>query len=188
MSTQQKAVLEALRNLYEAEGLKGLREMKKHHQEFISKCSFLEQEGDLQMRETEANLKQMKMVFGYFKRIQRESNWAKKREEKKTKPAGKRGRPVDQEKRNLKMKEKLLKRLLRVVQSNRKATSEALKGFKRNKREELAAKRKEEKASKPKGKPGRKPKVIEVVANTRDGEEVDLIQELLNQAEAAAME
>ena len=81
-----------------------------------------------------------------------------------------------------------MKRLLRVVQSNRKATSEALKGFKRNKREELAAKRKEEKASKPKGKPGRKPKVIEVVANTRDGEEVDLIQELLNQAEAAAME
>lgn len=188
MSTQQNAVLEALRNLYEAEGLKGLREMKKYHQEFISKCSFLEQEGDLQMRETEANLKQMKMVFGYFKRIQRESNWAKKREEKKTKPAGKRGRPVDQEKRNLKMKEKLLKRLLRVVQSNRKATSEALKGFKRNKREELAAKRKEEKASKPKGKPGRKPKVIEVVTNTRDGEEVDLIQELLNQAEAAAME
>ena len=67
MSTQQNAVIEALRNLYEAEGLKGLREMKKYHQEFISKCSFLEQEGDSQMRETEANLKQMKMVFGYFK-------------------------------------------------------------------------------------------------------------------------
>lgn len=179
-TTNQKKVMDALRELYEAEGLKGLREVKKHHTEFINKCAFLEKEGDRLDAAASKEHKTLKTAYGYLKRFARESNWSIKRNEKANKVPAKRGRPIDFAKRDLKKKEKVLKKMLRIAQTNQRLLKNTFKDFKRNKREALAAAKKEEKANKPKGKPGRKKKVTTVVEGQPEGE--DLIAALLAQA------
>lgn len=183
-TTEQKAVLEALRNLYEAEGVKGLREMKKCHQDFINKCVHLEREGDAMELQNGApdkgEMREMKAAFAYLKRNQREANWAAKRREKAEKPKGKAGRPIDHEKRALKKKEKLIKKMLRVAEANQRLTVSTFKLLKRHKREDTAAAKKAAKAAKPKGKPGRPKKLTVVVPDVPERD--DLILNLLEKA------
>lgn len=182
-STQQKAVLEALRNLYEAEGVKGLREMKKYHQEFINKCVHLEREGDALEAEAmpKHDIRVMKSAFAYLRRNRREANWAAKRQEKALKPKGKAGRPIDHEKRALKKKEKLIKRMLRVAEMNQRLTTSTFKLLKRHKREDDAAAKKAAKAAKVPGKRGRPKKPTVVAPEVEEGG--DLILNLLAKAE-----
>ena len=183
-TTEQKAVLEALRNLYEAEGVKGLREMKKCHQDFINKCVHLEREGDAQEARDGApdkvTMRSMKTAFAYLRRNRREANWAAKRREKAEKPKGKAGRPIDHEKRALKKKEKLIKKMLRVAEANQRLTVSTFKLLKRHKREDEAAAKKAAKAAKPKGKPGRPKKLTVVVPQVDEGE--DLLLNLIEKA------
>jgi len=183
-TTEQKAVFEALRNLYEAEGVKGLREMKKCHQDFINKCVHLEREGDAQDAldgaPDKADMRSMKAAFAYLKRNRREANWVAKRQEKAEKPKGKAGRPIDHDKRTLKKKEKLLKKMLRVAEANQRLTVCTFKLIKRNKREDDAASKKAAKAAKPKGKVGRPKKITLVVPEADEGE--DLLLSLLEKA------
>lgn len=187
-TTEQKAVLEALRNLYEAEGVKGLREMKKHHQEFINKCVHLEREGDAMQAEAmpKGDIRAMKSAFAYLRRNRREAIWAAKRQEKAEKPKGKAGRPIDHEKRALKKKEKLIKKMVRIAEANQRLTMSTFKLLKRHKREDDAAVKKAAKAAKAPGKRGRPKKVVEVLPDEGTGN--DLILELLAKAEGEAEE
>ena len=158
-STQQTNVMNALRELYEAEGVKGLREMKKLHTDFINKCVFLEKEGDMLEKKKTFENKTKKVAFGYLKRFAREGRWAQKKAqkaEKAEKVVVKRGRPVDQEKRDNKKKEKLLKRMVRVAEANNRSVKQSFKLMKQNMRKDIADAKKADKATKPKGKPGRK--------------------------------
>lgn len=183
-TTEQKAVLEALRNLYEAEGVKGLREMKKCHQEFINKCVHLEREGDAleAISMPKDDIRAMKSAFAYLKRNRREANWAAKRQEKAEKPKGKAGRPIDHEKRALKKKEKLIKKMVKIAEANQRLTMSTFKLLKRHKREDDAAAKKAAKAAKMPGKRGRPKKVTVVDEEMADGE--DLVLNLLAKAGA----
>ena len=187
-TTEQKAVLEALRNLYEAEGVKGLREMKKCHQEFINKCVHLEREGDALEAQSmpKDDIRAMKSAFAYLRRNRREANWAAKRQEKALKPKGKAGRPIDHEKRALKKKEKLIKRMLRVAEMNQRLTTSTFKLLKRHKREDDAAAKKAAKAAKSPGKRGRPKKLTVVAPEVEEGG--DLILNLLAKAEGEAVD
>ena len=187
-TTEQKAVLEALRNLYEAEGVKGLREMKKCHQEFINKCVHLEREGDALEAQAmpKDDIRAMKSAFAYLRRNRREANWAAKRQEKAEKPKGKAGRPIDHEKRALKKKEKLIKKMVRIAEANQRLTMSTFKLLKRHKREDEAAAKKAAKAAKPPGKRGRPRKIVEVVPDEDAGS--DLILDLLAKAEGEAVD
>lgn len=183
-STQQTNVMNALRELYEAEGVKGLREMKKLHTDFINKCVFLEKEGDMLEKKKTFENKTKKVAFGYLKRFAREGRWAQKKAqkaEKAEKVVVKRGRPVDQEKRDNKKKEKLLKRMVRVAEANNRSVKQSFKLMKQNMRKDIADAKKADKATKPKGKPGRKKKTLKVVDTQDEG--VDLITALLSQVE-----
>ena len=180
-STQQTNVMNALRELYEAEGVKGLREMKKLHTDYINKCVFLEKEGDMLEKKNVFENKTKKVAFGYLKRFAREGRWAQNKAQKAEKVAVKRGRPVDQEKRDNKKKEKLLKRMIRVAEANNRFVKQSFKVMKQNIRKDIASTKKAEKANKPKGKPGRKKNTLMIVESQDEG--VDLITALLSQVE-----
>ena len=185
-TNDQMTVMNALQNLYEAEGLKGLREMKKLHTEYISKCLFQEKEDALLNASSIEQRKAQKAALCYMKRFARESRWATKRSVKESKPIVKRGRPVDQAKRLLKKKEKFLKMMIRVAEVNRRIVKQSVKHLKSNKRADLLAAKKAEKANKPKGKPGRKHKQTLVVDNLDEGD--DLIAVLLAKADKVNLE